>query len=79
MRRFVGPSYDLQHRKADVQSSKNLYPVVAELPGGKAVVYLDQVPGLTAFSTDVSDIDCLLMETGDFLLQEDTGKIVLDV
>jgi len=49
-RRFVGGSYELNARKADVQRAVNLCPVVAEVAGAKSVAYLDSVPGLTTFS-----------------------------
>jgi hypothetical protein len=48
---IVGPSYNLQTRKADCQRSVNLYPAIMEAPGGKAAAILKPVPGLTLFST----------------------------
>lgn len=49
---FIGPSYALATRKADVQRSVNLYPVANEVAGGKTARYLQQIPGLDVFSTD---------------------------
>lgn len=48
---IVGPSYNLQTRKADCQRSVNLYPAIMEAPGGKAAAILKPLPGLTLFST----------------------------
>ena len=77
--RFVGTSYTLQHRKADVQRSINLMPVTNETPGGKSVAYLDQVPGLTEFSLSFEEnTGWLKLETGDYLLQENGARIRLD-
>ena len=67
---IVGPSYNLQHRAADVQRSVNLYPVTVELPGGKSVAYLDSVPGLREFSSSPVAQSSLLMESGGYLLLE---------
>jgi hypothetical protein len=47
---FVGPSYDIKVRKADVQRSVNLMPTPVEAGNGKAGVFLKPVPGLVAFS-----------------------------
>ena len=47
---FVGPSYHLATRKADVQRSVNLFPVMNEVVGGKTEAYLQAVPGLDVFS-----------------------------
>lgn len=47
---FVGPSYQLETRTAAVQRTVNLYPVVSEVPDGKASTHLRSVPGLTVFS-----------------------------
>lgn len=46
---FVGPSYALATR-GDVQRVVNLYPVAAEVIGGKTDTYLASVPGLDVFS-----------------------------
>ena len=48
---FVGPSYQLNTRKADVQRTLNMYVVVKEAPSGKTIIYLKSTPGLTVFST----------------------------
>ena len=67
---FVGPSYHLQHLKADVQRSVNLYPVVNEVRGSKDVAYLESVPGLVRFSAVAGD--AILLEDGSgYLLFED--------
>lgn len=47
---FVGPSYSLNTRKADVQRAVNLYPVTNEVAGGKSESYLQAVAGLDLFS-----------------------------
>lgn len=47
---FVGPSYHLATRKADVQRAVNLYPVQNEVVGGKTGSYLQAVAGLDLFS-----------------------------
>lgn len=49
---FVGPSYELNTRDADVQRAVNLYPVANEVIGGKAESYLESIPGLDVFSAD---------------------------
>lgn len=74
---FVGHSYVLQHRKADVQRVINLYPVINEVRGGKSVAYLESVPGLSVFGV-VSTTDVLLMESGDFILTEAGAAIELE-
>lgn len=47
--RFVGPSYQLASRTADVQRSVNLYPVPIESGSGSSSFMLQSVPGLVAF------------------------------
>lgn len=47
---FVGPSYTLANRKADIQRSVNLILIRLEA-AGKAQFILDSVPGLAGFST----------------------------
>lgn len=47
---FVGPSYSLDFRKADVQRSVNLIPSVVESGTGKAPAILQEVPGLAVFA-----------------------------
>ena len=47
---FVGPSYDLKRRKADVQRSVNLMPTKVENASGKNAMFLKPVPGLDTFS-----------------------------
>lgn len=49
---FVGPSYTLNTRKADVQRTVNMFPVANEVAGGKSAAYLESVPGLVVFSPD---------------------------
>ena len=44
---FVGPSYQLDNRKADVQRTVNMYPQRVESGSGKAQFILKSVPGLT--------------------------------
>ena len=46
---FVGPSYVLKTRKADVQRTINLMPTAIESGTGKAGMYLEPVPGLRPF------------------------------
>lgn len=50
MSNFVGPSYQLNTRKADVQRVVNMLPVMNEVPGGKSAAYMKSVPGLEVFS-----------------------------
>lgn len=47
---FIGPSYSLNTRKADVQRSVNCYPVANEVAGGKTGEYMQSVAGLDLFS-----------------------------
>lgn len=47
---FVGGSYELRRKKADVQRSINLMPTLIESGSGKAAMYLKPIPGLRAFS-----------------------------
>lgn len=47
---FVGPSYNLNTRKADVQRVVNMMPTPVEAAGGKSNSYLAPVPGLSEFS-----------------------------
>ena len=75
---FVGPSYRLQVRKADVQRSVNLMPVVSDSPGAKANVYLESIPGLREFSPGVTEFGALLQENGAYILKEDSGFIILE-
>jgi hypothetical protein len=49
---FVGPSYTLALRKADVQRSVNLHLVGMESPG-KAPFVLQSVPGYTLYATGI--------------------------
>jgi hypothetical protein len=51
---FVGGSYELRRKKADVQRSVNLMPTPIESGTGKAGVFLAPVPGLRVFS-DLED------------------------
>jgi hypothetical protein len=77
--KFVGPSYHINARKADVQRAVNVFPVVNEVAGGKSVAYLDSIPGLVSFSAANAIADFyLLMEDGGALLQESTGFISLE-
>lgn len=47
---FVGGSYPLRRKKADVQRSINLMPTPIESGSGKSGNYLQSIPGLTQFS-----------------------------
>lgn len=47
---FIGPSYRLDDRKADVQRSINLMPTQIESGSGKTDVFLEPIPGLRIFS-----------------------------
>ena len=62
---FVGPSYDIKVRKADVQRSVNLMPTPVEAGNGKAGVFLKPVPGLVSFSepAEVSACAPFLLDT----------------
>ena len=48
---IAGPSYNLEVRKADVQRSINLFPVVTESGTAKAPAILQPIPGLSLFAT----------------------------
>lgn len=50
---FVGPSYQLRRKKADVQRSINLFPTPIESGSGKSGVFLKSIPGLSSFSAAV--------------------------
>jgi len=76
MSEIVGASYNLDVREADVQRTINLMPIVSESEGAKAVTSLQSTPGLVLFSVTV--LGYLLQETGDYLLQENAGRIVLE-
>jgi hypothetical protein len=52
---FVGPSYQLEDQKADVQRTINMMVTPNEVAGGKSAGYLDSVPGLTLFSAASTD------------------------
>jgi hypothetical protein len=67
---IVGPSYNLNNRKADVQRSVNLMPVMQEVSGQKSIAYLDSTAGLRQFSAPI---------TTSYLKKEDDGLIVLEL
>lgn len=48
---FVGGSYSLDFRKADVQRAVNLYPSMIESGTGKAPAVLNSIPGMAVFAT----------------------------
>ncbi len=48
---FVGPSYQMDARSFDVQRTVNLYPLMAEVQGTKAVTALRGTPGRELFAT----------------------------
>lgn len=48
---FIGPTYALSTRKADVQRCVNLFPTLVESGTGKSPGYLQPVPGMAVFST----------------------------
>ena len=75
---FIGPSYTLNARKADVQRTVNLFPVVREVAGTKSIAYLDSVPGLSVFSPYINPEGALLLEDGAYLLLESGGRILLE-
>jgi hypothetical protein len=52
---FVGPSYALATRAADVQRSVNLYPAPVESGSGKSQFMLQSVPGLQTFCAMVGE------------------------
>ena len=60
---FVGPSYDLKRRKADVQRSVNLMPTKVENASGKNAMFLKSVPGLTVLSEPVASCLGTILET----------------
>ena len=78
MSKFVGPSYRINARKADVQRSVNLMPVVSEMPGAKVSMYLESIPGLKEFSPGVTEFGALLQENGAYILQENGAFILLE-
>lgn len=51
---FVGPSYTLANRKADVQRSVNLYLEQVESGSGKAQSILKSVPGLSTYQGTIT-------------------------
>lgn len=51
---FVGPSYQLSNRKADVQRTVNMYPQKVESGTGKAQFILKSIPGLTSIATSTA-------------------------
>lgn len=51
---FVGPSYTLATRTADVQRSVNMFPAPIESGSGKSQYMLKSIPGLTAFCDDMT-------------------------
>lgn len=53
---FVGGSYELRRKKADVQRSVNLMPTPIESGTGKADLFLKPVPGLSVFSEAEDDV-----------------------
>ena len=53
---FVGPSYALDFRKADVQRSVNLYLDVIESRTGKAPAVLQSIPGYSLFATPGAEV-----------------------
>ena len=69
---FVGPSYDVKVRKADVQRSINLMPTPVE--SGAAGVFLKGVPGLKVFGVTES---YLLQESGERINLEAGGSLLL--
>ncbi len=79
---FVGPSYNLALRKADVQRSINMYLVGMESPG-KAPFVLQSVPGYTALAGSVGAVrGCLTTNDRTFwaigsTLYEQTGLSTL--
>lgn len=76
--KFVGPAGQLNNRKAQVQRTVNMYLSGPEVPGGKSSAYLESLAGLTVFSADESATGALLLESGDYLLLESGGKILLE-
>jgi len=54
---IVGPSYTLNTRKADVQRSVNLLPVMQEAAGGKGVAFMEAIPGLVVFSDIPEEVE----------------------
>lgn len=61
---FVGPSYDLRSRPADVQRTINLIPVPLEPGNEKTAWVFKDVPGLRAFSTLGAPIRGILKTSG---------------
>lgn len=77
---FVGPSYQLRTRKADVQRSVNLFPSIVESQTGKAPGILQSVDGLVEFTDLGAPIRgfCfaqgrLFAVAGDTLYEVDSG------
>jgi hypothetical protein len=62
---FVGGSYTLDVRKADVQRTVNLFPVASENAGSAAPTYLQSIPGLDVFSDVPLPSSTLWLDTFD--------------
>jgi hypothetical protein len=78
---FVGPSYSLDTRKADVQRSVNLFPVANEVAGGKTAAYLQSAPGLDLFATSdlalftIDDVSGTSVNDSDFTLTVTRARV----
>lgn len=73
---FVGGSYALTLRKADVQRSVNWFPSTVESGSGKSPAILQEVPGLALFA--MPGVAFLLTEDGGHLLLESGERILLE-
>ncbi len=72
---FVGPTYNLQSRPADVQRTVNMVPKLIE-PGTERERWaFSDVPGLSVFGNAFGFI---LMETSGYVLNEVNGHIQLE-
>lgn len=77
---FVGPSYNLANRKADVQRTVNMYPQKVESGSGKAQFILRSVPGLTerSNSTTLTSVQGAIAY-GDTKLYAVIGNRLIDI
>lgn len=75
---IVGPSYRLDVRKADVQRSVNLYPVIVESGTGKSPAYLKSLDGLTQLASLGAEIRGFKAANGRLFVVAGSELIELD-
>jgi hypothetical protein len=79
MKKFIGGSYQLNTRRAEVQRTVNMVWKKPEGPGGKGNDgYLDSLPGLREFAASPGGTGFILLESGGYLLLESGGRIKLE-